>query len=343
MKHYIGLDAHSATCTFVCLDHRGMETRKTKVQTSEKNIVDFLSSLNGEKYLVFEEQGLAKWMHAITFEKVNQVTVCHPGYISRRPGQKDDYKDALHLAHELRKGHLVSVFHDAENFYIPLRVLASSYLDIVKDLVSSKNRLKAVFRTQGILKKGSIVYTDDSAVDEIKSKPHQFSAKALLEQIKNLEQIKQSYIKEFKENMKKYEILKLLDTIPQIDAVRANILAAYICDGNRFENKHKFWAYIGLVRYMKMSDDKSYGSRKIHGRSELKSIFISASEGILSGETTLKKYYDSLRSKGLDHYAARKAVARRLAAIVLTIFKTSKPYDDKFEEKKKRDLKKTKT
>lgn len=45
MKHYIGLDAHSATCTFVCLDHRGMETRKTKVQTSEKNIVDFLSSL----------------------------------------------------------------------------------------------------------------------------------------------------------------------------------------------------------------------------------------------------------------------------------------------------------
>lgn len=39
MKHYIGLDAHSATCTFVCLDHLGKETRRAKIQTSEKHIL----------------------------------------------------------------------------------------------------------------------------------------------------------------------------------------------------------------------------------------------------------------------------------------------------------------
>jgi uncharacterized protein (DUF2062 family) len=59
-------------------------------------------------------------------------------------------------------------------------------------------------------------------------------------------------------------------------------------------------------------------------------------EGVLKRQNSHRKYYDQLRSKGLDHRATKKAVARRLAATVLAIFKTEKPFDDRYEEKKKK-------
>jgi hypothetical protein len=91
------------------------------------------------------------------------------------------------------------------------------------------------------------------------------------------------------------------------------------------------------------SDGQSYGNEKIHGRSELKNVFMGMAEGALKAQSSLRQYYDQLRSKGLDHRMAKQAVARRCAAIALAIFKTEKPYDDKFEEKKKKKIRQHKT
>lgn len=335
VKNYIGLDAHSTTCTFVIINGNGIEIKNAQISTSERKITEFLNSVKGEKELVFEESGMSVWLHTILHGLVDKVVVCNPTYISKKLGSKNDYSDALHLAHELRKGHLITVFHDKDNIYIPLRILTSAYLDINKDIVATKNRLKAIFRAQGKSQLGLQIYSTPEKIQDLTGEENKFAADALMYQIQTLEEIKEKYIYQFKENMKTYKILKLLDSLPQVDSIRANILAAYTCDGRRFENKHKFWAYVGLVRYDQNSDGRSYGSKKIHGRSELKSVFISCAEGILTGESSLKKYYDQLRSKGLDHKAARKAVARRLAAIVLAIFKYEKPYDDKYLEKRK--------
>jgi hypothetical protein len=123
--NYIGLDAHSATCTFVCLDEKGKETRKARIPTSDANIRLFLRSVNGQKSVVFEESTMSKWLHAVTYNEADEVVVCHPGYVVKRQGAKNDYRDGRHLAHELRKGHLVSVYHDEENIYIPMRTLVS--------------------------------------------------------------------------------------------------------------------------------------------------------------------------------------------------------------------------
>jgi len=336
MKHYIGLDAHSATCTFVVINEKGIETQKAQILTSVKKITDFLESIKGEKVLTFEESGISVWLHAILHNLVSKIIVCNPVYVAKKQGAKNDYRDALHLAHELRKGHLISVFHDKDNIYIPLRTVTSAYLDINRDIVATKNRLKAIFRAQGKSQVGPSIYFEPEKIQNLVGEENKFAADALMYQLQILDEIKEKYIFQFQENMKRHKILKLLDSVPQVDVIRANILAAYICDGRRFETKHKFWAYVGLVRHEQNSDGKSYGSKRIYGRSELKTVFMGCAEGILRGETSLKKHYDQLRSKGLDHRAAKKAVARRLAAIVLAIFKKEKPYDDKFLERKNR-------
>ncbi|MBK8202462.1 MAG: transposase [Bdellovibrionales bacterium] len=50
-------------------------------------------------------------------------------------------------------------------------------------------------------------------------------------------------------------------TIPGISIIRANIIAAIVCQPARFENKHKFWGYCMLVRHIQSQAEKSMGTR----------------------------------------------------------------------------------
>ena len=332
MKHYIGLDAHSSTCTLVSLNFSGKELARVKLPTTERGLVLFVRSLKGEKALTFEESTQSKWLHTIFYKEVDELIVCQPAYLPKKRAAKGDYQDALQMAHALRGGHLESVFHSEDNIFIPLRVLVSTYRDIVCDLRRSKNRLKAVFRAQGINVIGKNIYSQPERIKELKNNWDQVSADTLMYQIQTLEQIKERYVEEFKSNMKKYKILRLLDTVPGIDVIRANIITAYICDGARFKNKHHLWVYAGLVRRKQISDGREYGKDYHRGRPELKDAFMGIATAVLISNSSLRKYYDRLRSQGLDDKKAKKSIARKAAAIVLAIMKTNKPYNDKYEE-----------
>ncbi|MDE0118788.1 MAG: transposase, partial [Bdellovibrionales bacterium] len=67
--------------------------------------------------------------------------------------------------------------------------------------------------------------------------------------------------------------VKLLTSVPGIDAIRAVTIASLICSPHRFLNKHKLWSYSMLVRHTKISDGKAYGTQNRYGRSDLKGRF----------------------------------------------------------------------
>jgi hypothetical protein len=64
-----------------------------------------------------------------------------------------------------------------------------------------------------------------------------------------------------------------------------------------------------LVRHIQMSGGRIYGNKRIHGRRELRDVFIGAAENALRGETSLRDYYDSLRAKGIAHKEAKLSLA----------------------------------
>lgn len=335
MSNYIGLDAHTSTCTFVTLDSQGNLITKARVPTTERHLLQFVRGLKGKKRLVFEETNLSKWLHALFAGEVDEQTVCNVYYLGKRPGAKDDDKDAWHLANELRCGHIVPVFHE-QNDLMDMRALTSSYLDVVSEIVRAKNRYKSLFQSEAIPTTGSAIYRDKDKIKELKKESNRFVAEGIFSQISHLEGIKKKYLERFKKN-KKHPAIRRLDSVPGFDVVRSHIVAALICSPHRFKNKHKFWAYSMLVRHNQISDGKSYGQKKIYGRSELKAVFQGAALATLKGNSSLRKYYDRLRSKGADHRTARKAVARKIAAICLYILKKETVYDDNFEEKKKKE------
>lgn len=331
MKFYIGIDAHCKTSTFAVVDANGQCVLRETVNTTEKALTHVINKINGERYLTFEESTISQWLYLHLKEKVDALTVCNPVYVAKKPGAKTDFRDALHLAQELRTGHLQPVFHDSSH-WSQLRVSVSGYLDIVQEIVRFKNRLKSVFRTEVINTDQASFYKNKGRVKELINPSAQFVAENLFNQIEFLELEKLKFRKLFESNRKKYRPIRNLMTIPGISLIRANIIAAIVCQPARFENKHRFWGYCMLVRHIQISAGKIYGNKRFYGRRELRNVFVGAAESAIRTETSLRDRYDALRAKGVNHKDAKLNVARQIASISLCLLKNNDKYNDNYLE-----------
>jgi transposase len=315
------------------VNERGDILIRETFDTTEANLIGFLNRLPEKEtvHLTFEECHLAQWLYVTLVEYVDQLLVCNPVYIAKKQGAKTDFRDALHLAQELRTGHLKPVFHNTSR-WIELRTLVNNYLTLVEDIVRAKNRLKAVFRSHGLATDTKSFYKTPDRAKELPHESARFVAESLFEQIARLEEVKLNYREYFEKNMKKYRPLKNLDTVPGIDAVRANVIMATVCQPQRFPNKHQFWGYCMLVRHIQMSGGRIYGNKRVHGRRELRDVWIGAAESALRTETSLRKYYDDLRARGFKDKEAKIALARKIAALCLAILKNNDVYHDDFDD-----------
>ena len=332
MANYIGMDAHSKTSIFVVVNSRGQEIKNLRINSSESEILKFIRSLRGKKYLTFEESQMSRWLHVVIKDEVDQLLICNPCFVAKRKGPKNDYQDALHLAQQLRGGYLTPVFHD-DSFLHDLRKVVASYENIVKDLAKTKCRFKALFTSRAILVPGTVIYTtNDKAIEQL-DPTSQFVARSLLKQILFLTEAKAEYKTIFEGNAKFQISIKLLTTIPGIAAIRANIIAAAVVDPKRFPTKNKFWSYCMLVKHDQQSDGKSYGKVTAFGKISLKSVFMNAAMDGICSDGAFKQYYESQIAKGCDTTAAKKNLARLIAAISLAVMKTGKPYEERFLKK----------
>lgn len=335
MNYYIGLDAHSATSTVVVVNETGEIICRETFATTESNLVGFVQRVDGTAHLTFEECHLSQWLYVLLKEHVDRLVVCNPVYVAKKQGAKTDFRDALHLAQELRTGHLKPVYHD-DSKWIELRVLTNGYLALVEEIVRAKQRLKAVFRSEAIDTSDGKFYNEKDRAKELSRTNAKFVARSLFEQIDAMERLKTEYREHFRKNIKRYRPIKNLTTVPGIDVVRANVITAVVCMPRRFRSKHQFWGYCMLVRHIQMSGGRIYGNRRVHGRVELRDVFIGAAESALRTDTHLREYYDALRARGIDHRDARIALARKIAALCLSLLKNNDTYKENYKDEQQR-------
>ena len=331
MKYYIGLDAHSKTCTFAVVDETGKCVLRETVITSEQNLETVINKVKGERHLTFEESTISQWLYLTLKDKVDKLVVCNPVYVAKKPGAKTDFRDALHLAQELRTNHLQEVFHD-NSHWMQLRVSVSGYQDLTQEIVRTKNRLKSVFRAEIKNTDENRFYKNKSRVSELNNPSAKFVAEKLFNQVEFLEAEKLKYRTLFTENKKQYRPIRNLMTIPGISLIRANIISAIVCQPARFKNKHKFWGYCMLVRHIQKSAGKIYGNKRFFGRRELRDAFIGAAETAMRTDSTLRDHYDALRAKGAKHKEAKLSLARKISSISLCLLKNCDTYNDNYDE-----------
>jgi len=325
--NYIAIDAHSSTCTMCVLDSKGCEKDSSQIETNGRLIKNYLRSFTGKKIVTFEESELSSWLFDIIRPEAEEVLVCNPVAIKDYTKKKTDKLDSRKLARLLRGGFLVPVYHDGskrEKF----RHLISGYNALVEDAVRMKNRYKSIFRKSGNKQTGTKIYNDGSLLEDISDAGHKFVGHHLYTLLVEMEKSREAYVREIKTQLKGFEEIKYIKSIPGLGDIQTAKIIANVVDPRRFANKHKFYSYCGLVRHQRISDGTKYGSNKIFGNRTLKCVYKMAGYSAINGNNVLNQYHAYLIKNGVNERNAYNAVCRKIAAISLAVWKNKKYFND---------------
>ena len=95
MTHYIGLDAHSKTCTAVVTDAKGGILKKAVFPTTEKELKSFVDAVKKPKMLAFEEMNIAHWLYLLLKDRVDGIQIAHAAHLPKQRGPNTGYPSAL--------------------------------------------------------------------------------------------------------------------------------------------------------------------------------------------------------------------------------------------------------
>jgi len=325
---FIGMDAHSRNCYFVVLGKKGRVLRRKRVRTQKSEILEFVRSVRGAKKLVFEEGVMSQWLYLLLKDEVDELVVCQP---SENEGAKTDWIDATENADLLRCGKLKTVFHSADEL-MNLRAIVSGYRDVIEESKRSKNRYKAIFRNVAIPTKGRGFYKLEEMLTQLPTDEQRYVATTLFEQMCMLEGHRAGYLELFEKNVRMHKPINLLTSIPGIGVIQSNKIVAVIQTPHRFPRKYNLYSYAKLTKHSRLSDGKVYGKKRPRGQPILKEVFKTAVLSAIKGDNAFRRRYEKLRAEGKDDRTARSVVAKMMAATVLGVWKSGKPYDDQHME-----------
>lgn len=325
---FIGMDAHSRTSTFVVLGTSGKVLRRARVKTQEDELLAFVRSVRGAKKLAVEEGVMSQWLYLTLKNEVDELVVCQP---REKRGAKTDEIDAGELADLLRVGRLKPVFHEDSDL-MHLRTLISGYGDVVQELTRTKNRYRALYRQVAIPTGGASFYTSTDMLSLLDTDVRRYVACTLFEQLALLEEQRRGYVERFEANVRTYKPIRLLTSIPGIGVVRSNRIVGVMVTPYRFPKKYNLFAYAMLTKHNRTSDGKPYGKKRAHGQAVLKEVFKSAALAAIKPDNAFRRKYDAMREAGKTDKAARNAVAKKIAATVLGVWKSGKKYNDRHTE-----------
>ena len=341
---YIGLDVHKEAIAIAVVNGAGKLVMESIVETKASTLLDFLHGLRGELHVTLEEGTWAAWLYDVLKPHVREIVVCNPRRNALlKEGSKSDKVDARKLAELLRAGLLRAVYH-GENGLRTLRELARSYLTVSKDLKRVMNRLKALYHSWGICCAGKQVYAPrhrEQWLSKIAQVGVRRRAELFYQQLDGLLILRQTVREELLAESQKHKAVKILRQIPLIGPLRAALLLALMQTPHRFRSKRQLWTYSGLAvvthdsaqhRYVDGQLQRSKKPQQIRGLNQnynhaMKEIFKSTALDASRCAGPLQNFYAGLLAKGRKPDMARLTLARKIAAITLTLWKKGGSFD----------------
>ena len=227
-----------------------------------------------------------------------------------------------------------------------MRELARGYHTISQDQSRVMNRVKALYRGWGIACAGTQVYAPRYRQEWLEKIPHagvRRRAELLYQQLDGLQGLAANPAPRVigGEPEKKHKASKLLRQIPCIGPIRAARLLALMQTPHRFRSKRQLWTYSGLgiethdsaqYRFVRGELQRAKKPQQIRGLNrnhnhEMKDIFKGAAIRASCGVGPLRDFYVALQEKGMKPEMARLTLARKIAAIALTLWKKEEGFD----------------
>ena len=341
MRRYIGIDAHTESCTFAVMGPTGKRLREAKIETNGQALKDFVRSITGDKHVCYEEGTHSEWLYELLEPLVDELVVAIP---EPSRGNKSDSRDAWRLADDLRRDRITRSVFKAPDRFTALRAAVRAYVVTQRDMVRTKTRINNLYRSRGMHGMGSAIYDPEHRTSFIARLPtaHARRAELLSTQLDGLVQSHERAHEWLLEESNKVPIVQLLMTAPGIGEIRAAQIAAAVISPYRFRTRRQFWSYCGLAVVTRSSADWTqdrhgeWARRTIaqtRGLNQnrhpmLKNVFKGAAESVLKmSEHPLLLAYQRTIAAGTKPNLARLTLARRIAGAVLAMWKNNQEYD----------------
>jgi transposase len=343
-KKYIGMDVHKESISIAVRDGAGKIVMECVIETKASMILQVIDGLRGDLHVTFEEGTWAAWLYDLLKPHVTRLVVCDPRKnASMKQGNKSDKIDARRLAELLRMNHLNPVYH-GEHGLRTLKELVRSYLTLTKDTGRVMSRVKAIYRSWAIPCTGKQVYAPQHRAEWLAklSEPgvHR-RAEFYYQQLDALRTLRREVRRELLEESKKHPVWKQLCQIPSIGPIRAAVLLGILQTPHRFRTKRQLWTFGGLGietyssadhRYVEGQLERSKKPVSIRGLNEncnhdLKNLLKGAAIVASSKPGPFQEFYAALVAKGIRPEMARLTLARKIATIVLIVWKRGVSFD----------------
>jgi transposase len=341
---YVALDVDSANIVAAVFDSQGRLLMQTHLRTEAKVIQGFFKMLTGTVHVTFEEGAQAAWLYELISPLVAEVVVCNPRENKLlKAGNKSDRIDVGKLGRLLRLGELKPVYKGTKSDQ-GLKHLTHSYEELVADTTRTKNRLKALYRGYGITCKGEGIYGRERRelwLAKLPTPAMCTRAKSVFNQLDYLEQLRRQAEKTMCSAARKHSAYKFISSVPGIGSIRTAQILATASTPHRFRGKRQFWPYCGLAVVTRSSSDYEWVKGEVRRKRKpiqtrglnqnynrtLKAVFKGAAASAVQQHAEIKEYYEGLCATGMRPEMAQLTVARKLAAIVLSLWKKGELYD----------------
>ena len=340
--NYIGCDCHISSMDCAVVNERGQETKKQRVNTGVKGLMEFVRSIPKPRSIIIEEGSLASWLLEMCTAYGEKLVITDPKtnrWIGRA-GQKNDEIDASKLAQLARGGYIKEIHHPIGHRR-RFRELVMSYHDTVKSQTRIKNKLKAKFRQNGIKCSGETVYSAKYRKKWQKRLPQdkvvQVMAEVLWRQLDQVHEVQKELLKHIRKQSRQYLEMKRFKNIPGIGTVHAATISAIVENPHRFANKKKLWMYAGLALAEKASGGKVYSRSLTRNYNRLlKNALKQATEAAISAKDNQfrRQYLRLTIEKGIFSHRAKLTVARSILATLYGIWKSGEDYDAIIDKKR---------
>lgn len=343
---YVALDVHKASVVFAVREASGKIISTGVLETKAQTLKDFIQGLSGTIHLTFEEGTQSAWLYDLLNPLVAECIVCDP----RRnklleSGSKSDDIDVAKLSELLYLKRLRPVYH-GDHGTRALKELAHNYDAVGKDSTRVKNRLKAVFRGRGINYEGENIYACEQKevwLAKLTERGVRERARQLYAQLEQLQgwvgTAQQQMVAESRRHKKSRKLLLQISTLGEISVAQ---LIATVDTPFRFRSKRQFWTYCGLAVVRRTSADYRFEQGELRRRLKpgptrglnrnynrrLKRLFKTAAQ-TGSRKGPFKPYYERLLARGLNPELAQVTLARKIAAVTLTLWKKGESFDQK--------------
>lgn len=346
MKHqpiqYLALDVHQATTVATARDEHGSIRMRATVPTRPKELLALLDGVGPRVQVIFEEGAQAQWLHDLLEPHAERVVVFNPR--GQKPqGNKSDRIDADRLSELLRNGGVKSTYHGSRSI-LTLKELVRNYNNIVEDCTRVMLRIKALFRARAIATPGNSVYRARDRkmwLELLHERGVRMRAESLYAELDILLSLRPKAKAAMIAEARRHPAWKILRDVPFFGPIRIPQMLAIMVTPHRFRTKRALWPYAGLAVVTHSSADQEFVEGRLRRRRrapmtrglnrnhhpQLKAIFKGAANAAAIKEGPLKDFYQACLARGVRPELAKVTLARKLASIVLRLWKKGERWD----------------